>query len=81
MDRTIFEFRNVDECEKKKRRMLALVFGQEFQLTLTGVNQTPNVHLGLGSFGVEIREKETPQDRTSRTFRASKVISGIRMAQ
>jgi hypothetical protein len=38
-----------------------LLFGQEFQLTLTGVNQTPNVHLGLGPLDVEIPEKKFPR--------------------
>ena len=58
MDRTIFEFRSMSTTgmrEKNRRVELALVsFGQEFQFTLTGVNRTPNVHLGLG---VEIPEK------------------------
>jgi hypothetical protein len=60
MHRTIFEFRYMSM--NAKRRMLALVlFGQEFQLTLTGVNQTPNVHLGLGPLGVEIQRGNSPR--------------------
>jgi hypothetical protein len=60
-----------------------LLFGQEFQLTLTGVNQTPNVHLGLGPLGsdVEIPEKKFPKIEQAELPERRKAISGIRMAQ
>ena len=80
MHRTIFEFRYVSM--NAKRRMLPLVlFGQEFQLTLTGVNQTPNVHLGLGPFVVEIQRRNSPRWNKQNIQNVERFISGIRMAQ
>jgi len=58
-----------------------VLFGQEFQLTLTGVNQTPNVHLGLGPLGVKNLEKKFPKVEQAELSERRKVISGIRMAQ
>jgi hypothetical protein len=59
-----------------------LLFGQEFQLTLTaGVNQTPDVHLGLGPLGVELPEKKFPKIEQAEHSERRKAISGIGMAQ
>lgn len=48
------------KCEKRRLECFGslLCMVQEFQLTLTyGVNQTPDIHLGLG---VENLEKKSP---------------------
>lgn len=45
--------------EQEKKNVGPCFVGQEFQLTLTGVNQTPNVHLGLGLIGVEIQRRNS----------------------
>jgi hypothetical protein len=70
--------------EEEKKECCLVSFAQEFQLTLTaGVNQTPNVHPGLGPLGVEILEKKFPKIEQAELSerQKEKVISGIRMAQ
>jgi hypothetical protein len=57
---------------------VTITFGQEFQLTLTGVNQTPNIHLRLG---VEILEKNFPKREQAELPERRKATSGIRMAE
>lgn len=74
-----FEFRSVSmKCEKRRLECVGSLFClvQEFQLTLTtGVNQTPDIHLGLG---VEYPEKKSPRIEQTEQAERRKGISGIR---
>lgn len=69
------------KCEKRRLECFGslLCMVQEFQLTLTyGVNQTPDIHLGLG---VENLEKKSSRIEQIEQTEGRKGISGIRLAE
>jgi len=67
--------------EEKTKKFALVLFSQEFQLTLTGVIRTPNVHLGLGPLGVKAPDKKFPKIEQAELPERREAISGIRMAQ